>query len=47
MLDEHPDVTRVLNENQLDASFDPANYSGQAQQFVDAVLDRYHRVRGV
>lgn len=45
VLGDNPDVTRVLDERQLDALFDPANYSGQARQFVDAVLERYRTAR--
>ncbi|WP_116141087.1 3-carboxy-cis,cis-muconate cycloisomerase [Trinickia diaoshuihuensis] len=41
VLGDNPDVTRVLGNAQLDALFDPANYSGQARQFVDAVLECY------
>ncbi|MGN6317200.1 3-carboxy-cis,cis-muconate cycloisomerase [Trinickia sp.] len=46
VLAEHPDVTSVLDEHRLDALFDPANYSGQARAFVDAVLER-HRASGL
>jgi 3-carboxy-cis,cis-muconate cycloisomerase len=45
VLGENPDVSGVLNDEQLDALLDPARYSGQAQQFVDAVLQRYRAVR--
>ena len=41
VLAENPDVMSVLDHRQLDALFDPANYSGQARPFVDAVLERY------
>lgn len=41
VLADNADVTRVLDDRQLDALFDPANYSGQARAFVDAVLERY------
>jgi 3-carboxy-cis,cis-muconate cycloisomerase len=45
VLGEMPNVMRVLDERRLDALFDPANYSGQARQFVDAVLERYRAAR--
>lgn len=45
VLADIPDVMRVLDERQLDALLDPANYSGQARQFVDAVLERYRAAR--
>jgi 3-carboxy-cis,cis-muconate cycloisomerase len=45
VLGEMPDVMRVLDERRLDALFDPANYSGQARQCVDAVLERYRAAR--
>jgi 3-carboxy-cis,cis-muconate cycloisomerase len=45
VLGDNPDVTRVLGNEQLDALFDPANYSGQARQFVDAVLECYRSSR--
>ncbi|WP_206956082.1 3-carboxy-cis,cis-muconate cycloisomerase [Trinickia acidisoli] len=45
VLGDNPDVTRALDEPRLDTLFDPANYSGQAQQFVDAVLERYRAAR--
>ncbi|CAB3664783.1 3-carboxy-cis,cis-muconate cycloisomerase [Trinickia soli] len=45
VLCDNPDVTGVLDERQLNALFDPANYSGQARQFVDAVLERYRAHR--
>jgi 3-carboxy-cis,cis-muconate cycloisomerase len=45
VLADMPDVTCVLDERQLDSLFDPANYSGQARQFVDAVLERYRGAR--
>jgi 3-carboxy-cis,cis-muconate cycloisomerase len=45
VLGEMPDVMRVLDAHRLDALFDPANYSGQARQFVDAVLERYRAAR--
>lgn len=41
VLAEDPTVKRVLGESQLDDLLNPANYSGQAQAFVDAVLERY------
>ena len=45
VLEENPEVARALDPLQLDALFDPANYSGQARQFVDAVLARHRAVR--
>ena len=45
VLGEMPEVMRVLDERRLDALFDPANYSGQSHQFVDAVLERYRAAR--
>jgi 3-carboxy-cis,cis-muconate cycloisomerase len=45
VLGGNPDVTRVLSEAQLDGLFDPAHYSGQARQFVDAVLADYRAAR--
>jgi 3-carboxy-cis,cis-muconate cycloisomerase len=45
VLGDNPDVTRVLSEAQLDGLFDPAHYSGQARQFVDAVLADYRAAR--
>ena len=47
VLGDNPDVTRVLGNEQLDALFDPANYSGQARQFVDAVLECYRSARSL
>jgi 3-carboxy-cis,cis-muconate cycloisomerase len=45
VLGDDPDVTRVLSNEQLDGLFDPARYSGQARQFVDAVLEGYRAAR--
>ncbi len=45
VLADIPDVTHVLDERQLDTLLDPANYSGQACQFVDNVLERYRAAR--
>jgi len=45
VLGDNPEVVRLLDDEQLDALLDPARYSGQAQQFVDAVLERYRAVR--
>jgi len=45
VLGDNPEVVRLLGDEQLDALLDPARYSGQAQQFVDAVLERYRAVR--
>ncbi|MEX3955096.1 3-carboxy-cis,cis-muconate cycloisomerase [Trinickia sp. EG282A] len=35
------EVTKRLSTERLDALFDPANYSGRAEAFVDAVLDAF------
>ena len=47
VLGEMPDVMRVLDgdDRRLDALFDSASYSGQARNFVDAVLERYRAAR--
>ena len=45
VLADIPDVTRILDDHQLDALLDPANYSGQARQFVDSVIERYRAAR--
>ncbi|HKT97872.1 MAG TPA: 3-carboxy-cis,cis-muconate cycloisomerase [Paraburkholderia sp.] len=45
VLADIPDVMRGLDDRQLDALLDPANYSGQSRQFVDAVLERYRAAR--
>lgn len=38
-------VTRTLSPDQLHALLDPANYVGQANVFVDAVLASYKSTR--
>lgn len=45
VLADIPEVTHVLDDAQLDTLLDPANYSGQARQFVDSVVERYRAVR--
>ncbi len=45
VLADNPDVMRVLDERQLDSLLDPANYSGQAREHVDAVLQSYQANR--
>ena len=45
VLGDDPDIMRVLSNEQLDGLFDPSRYSGQARQFVDAVLEGYRAAR--
>jgi len=45
VLAANPEVTKRLDGHQLDALFDPANYAGSAESFVDAVLDAFRGSR--
>jgi 3-carboxy-cis,cis-muconate cycloisomerase len=42
VLDENPEIKKHLSPQELDRLFDPRNYSGNASQFIDLVI-QYHK----